>query len=218
MWLEPAHGMDFPDPYIDPATGLLRNKVNAQTQVVLDTAEGDLVYARMIQLLKSPPEPTSDLTELAEIHRHLFQDLYDWAGEIRTVDIRKPVEGATPFMPVSFVHRGGQYAAEELYKDKDLKGLNRDQLVSRLSHHYDQFNYVHPFREGNGRTQRFMFSRIVRDAGWGLHWTRVTGETNDHASRIAAEQQDLQHLKAMFDQIVEKAVPTAEKQPGRNRE
>lgn len=210
LWLEPAHGMAFPDPYIDPATGILRNKVNAQSQVALDMAEGDLVYARMIQLLISPPEPTGDLTELSAIHRHLFQDLYDWAGKIRTVDIRKPIEGATPFIPVSFVHRGGQHAAEDLHNDNDLKGLSRDQFVSRLAHHYDQFNYIHPFREGNGRTQRFMFSRIAHDAGWNLDWQRVTGVTNDHASRIATDQQDFQPLEAMFDQIVEKTVPQAE--------
>lgn len=207
--------MACPDPYIDRATGILRNKVNAQTQVALDAAEGDLVYARMIQLLKSPPHPTGDLTELAAIHRHLFQDLYDWAGEIRTLDIRKPIGGATPFMPVSFVDRGGQHAAEDLHNDNDLKGLHRDQFISRLAHHYDQFNYVHPFREGNGRTQRFMFSRIARDAGWSLDWQRVTGETNDRASRIATDQQNLRPLKAMFDHIVEKA---AENRPRRDRE
>lgn len=199
--------MAFPDPYTDPATGILRNKVNAQTQVALETAEGDLVYARMVQLLKSPPEPTGDLAELCAIHRHLFQDLYDWAGEIRTVDIRKPIEGTTPFMPVSFVHRGGRYAAEDLYNDNELKGLSQDQFVSRLAHHYEQFNYVHPFRDGNGRTQRFMFSRIAYDAGWSLDWQRVTGETNDQASRLATDQQDFRPLELMFGQIVEKAVP-----------
>lgn len=197
-WRELAHGMASPDPYIDPATKILRNKVNAQTQVALDTAEGDLVYVRTIQLLKSQPEPTGDLTELAAIHRHLFHDLYDWAGEIRTVDIRKPAEGAAPFMPVSLVRRGGQRAAEDLHNDNDLKGLSRDQFVSCLVHHYDQFNYVHPFREGNGRTQRFMFSRIAHDAGWSLDRQRVTGETNDHASRVANDHQALQPLDAMF--------------------
>lgn len=198
--------MAFLDPYIDPSTGILRNKVGARTQVALDTAEGDLVYVRMVQLLAVPPEPTGDLSELCAIHRHLFQDVYDWAGEIRSVDIRKPVEEAVPFMPVSFVHRGGQYAAEDLHDEEDLKGLGREQFISRLAHHYEQFNYVHPFREGNGRTQRFMFSRVAHDAGWHLRWQAVTGETNDRASRIATAQGDLGPLEEMFEGIVERAI------------
>jgi fido (protein-threonine AMPylation protein) len=48
-----------------------------------------------------PPKPTGDLTELCAIHRHLFQDLYDWAGQVRTVDIRTNVEGAEFFIALA---------------------------------------------------------------------------------------------------------------------
>ncbi len=64
--------------------------------------------------------------------------------------------------------------------------------------------YVHPFREGNGRAQRAFWDRVARDAGWYLDWTGVTGEVNDHASRVGSERQDLGPLIAMFDQIVTK--------------
>lgn len=203
--------MAFTDPYVDPATGILRNKINAQTQVALDVAEGDLVYARMIQLLQAPPRPSGDLDELSAVHSHLFQDLYDWAGQVRTVDIRKQGENAVPFMPVSVVHRGIQNAGEQLHADNDLKGLSRDRFVSRLAHHYDQFNYAHPFREGNGRTQRFMFSRIARDAGWELDWQQVTGEINNTASRIAGDTGEIGPLHQMFGHIVTEATPQADR-------
>lgn len=199
--------MAFADPYIDPATGILRNNVNAQTQVALDKAEGDLVYARLIQLLEAPPRPTGDLNELSAIHGHLFQDLYDWAGDVRTVDIYK----SAPFMPVSFVHRGAQHASEQLHEDGDLKGLSRGRFVSRLAHHYAQFNFVHPFREGNGRTQRFMFSRIARDAGWEIDWQKVTGEINNMASRVAHEAVEIGPLQQMFDRIVTEATPPSDR-------
>lgn len=84
---------EFVDPYLDPETGLLRNKVGARTKVALEEAEGDLSFARLIQFMDHPVKPTGDLDELRSIHRHLFQDVYDWAGELRTVDIRKNVEG-----------------------------------------------------------------------------------------------------------------------------
>lgn len=81
---------DFTDPYIDPETGILRNKVGARSQRDLDAAEADLAAARAYRLiLTNPIKPTGDLDELRAIHRHLFQDVYDWAGELRTVDISK---------------------------------------------------------------------------------------------------------------------------------
>lgn len=162
---------EFVDPYLDPETGLLRNKVGAQTKVALDEAEGDLSFARLVQLMDHPVKPTGDLDELRAIHRHLFQDVYDWAGELRTVDIRKNVEGAQFFLPVSMIGRAAGYAEGE------LRGMSREQFIDRLAYHYDQFNYVHPFREGNGRTQRVFWNRVARDAGWQLDWREVHGAT-----------------------------------------
>ena len=195
--------MNAHDPYIDPATGILRNLVGARTQADLDRAEADLTAARAIELADRPPAPTGDLDELRGIHRALFQDVYDWAGEVRTVDIRKNVDGAKHFLPVSMIERSAGFAAEQLRDDNMLRGLDRDRFVDRLAHHYDQFNYVHPFREGNGRTQRLFWDRVSRVAGYELDWQHVTGRENDRASRTASEQQDLGPLRAMFDRITE---------------
>jgi cell filamentation protein len=92
-------GEEFLDPYLDPETGILRNLIGARTKESLDDAEGSLSFTRLVQLMDRPPMPTGDLTELRAIHHHLFQDLYDWAGQLRTVDIRKNVEGAQFFLP-----------------------------------------------------------------------------------------------------------------------
>ncbi|WP_260425043.1 Fic family protein [Arachnia propionica] len=89
--------------------------------------------------------------------------------------------------------------------------MNREQFIERLAHHYDQFNYVHPFREGNGRAQRVFWNRVARDAGWQLDWRTVHGATNDQASRAAAEQQDFGPLCQMFDQIVSSAASPEER-------
>ncbi len=193
---------EFTDPYLDPETGLLRNKLNARTKVTLDDAEGDLSFVRLMQLMDRPPPATSDLGELHAIHRHLFQDVYEWAGELRTVDIRKNVEGAEFFLPVVMIGRASDYASAELRGDDMLRGMDHDRFINRLAYHYDQFNYIHPFREGNGRTQRVFWNRIGRDAGWQLDWRGVHGEVNDAACRAASERQDLAPLQGMFDQIV----------------
>jgi cell filamentation protein len=189
------------DPYLDPATGVLRNLVGARNQVALDTIESDLVFARVMQLLDHPPEPTGDLDELCAIHRHLFQDVYDWAGKPRTVDIRKNVSGAEFFIAWSRIPIAAVYVAEQLRRDHALRGLPRHRFVARLAHHYGEFNYVHPFREGNGRTHRVFWGRVAQTAGWQLDWRRVHGAVNDRASS-AAMNQDYEPLRAMFDSIV----------------
>lgn len=128
------------DPYIDPDTGLLRNLVGARTQDTLDRAEGTMVATRAIQLADHPIRATGDLEEFRAIHRQLFQDVYPWAGEVRTVDIRKNVDGAKHFLSVSVIDRGSMFAAGELRDDNMLRGTDRDQFIDRLSYHYDQWN------------------------------------------------------------------------------
>lgn len=191
------------DPYLDPATGILRNLVGALTQRELDAAESALAHGRGLELLTpGTARATGDLEEFRAIHRHLFQDVYEWAGEIRSVDMRKNVQGAQFFLPVSMIERAAGFSAEQLRDDKMLRGLDRDSFIERLSHHYDQWNYIHPFREGNGRTQRTFWNRIARDAGWRLDWTRTTEQENVAASRAAAENEDLAPLRAMFTRVV----------------
>lgn len=87
---------DFVDPYLIPGSTVLRNLVGATTAADLAMAEGDLSFARALQLLDEPPIATYDLNDLRRIHFHLFQDVYDWAGELRTVDVRKNVPGRHP--------------------------------------------------------------------------------------------------------------------------
>lgn len=185
------------DPYLDPHTGILTNLIGARA-----AAEADLVAVRTLQLFRHPPAPTRDLAELQAIHRHLFQDVYPWAGQLRTVDLRKTVPGAKPFLPVSMITRSAGFVFDQLRQDRYLQHLDRDRFIERLAYHYDQVNYLHPFREGNGRTQRFFFDSLAVTAGWWLDWTQVTGAVNDAASRTAAEEHDLTVLQEMFAVIL----------------
>ncbi|MFV0320640.1 MAG: Fic/DOC family protein [Microbacterium sp.] len=202
---------DFIDPYLDPESGLLRNLVGAQTKSALDDAEGALSFTRLVQLMDRPVKPTGDLDELRAIHRHLFQDAYAFAGELRTVDIRKNEEGAQFFLPVSMIERAAMFAAGELREDNALRGLSREKFIDRLAYHYDAFNYIHPFREGNGRTQRVFWNRVASTEGWQLDWRAVRGATNDEACRAASERRDFGPLREMVDQIVTKATPWLER-------
>ena len=114
----------FVDPYIDLRTGVLRNLVGAGTWDELRNAEGELVAMRTSEFLRELPlEPTGTLDDLRLIHRWLFRDACDWAGEVRTIEIRKAGEGAQFFPPSANIPRGIAWARSELEKDDFLVGL-----------------------------------------------------------------------------------------------
>ncbi len=193
---------DFVDPYIDANTGVLRNLVNARTYDELRNAEGELAASRMGELIETMNHSMKgSLDDFQMIHRKLFGDIYDWAGNLRTVEIRKNAEGSEYFLPSSNIVMGMAWAQEELRKDNMLKGFTREIFIERLAYHYDNYNFIHPFREGNGRTQRLFWSLLCHDAGYELNWLLVTGEENDEASRMAAEDRDYSALIAMFGKI-----------------
>jgi cell filamentation protein len=192
---------DGPDPYLDPDTGILRNLVGASSEQELSAAVADLPAARQLQLLAHPPKPSRDLDEVRAIHRALFQDVYDWAGQVRVVDLRTMTEGAEPFLPVRSIERASMFFAAELRRDTMLRGLSRDQFVQTLPYHYTNLNSIHPFRAGNGRAQRVFWSLVARDAGWHLDWRAVRGEVNERASQASREQLEFGPLVEMFDAI-----------------
>ncbi len=194
--------MTFIDPYFDKSIGDLRNLLNAKTSQELSKLEPQVVFANELELESASIPRSNDLNEVLAIHRQLFKGVYDWAGQIRTVDIRKNGEDTEYFLVVSKILDAGNYVFTELAKENHLKDLGEDAFVKRLAYYYDQLNYIHPFREGNGRTQRVFWSRVARDAGYTINWDAVMDGENDEASRLAAEAMDLSGLETMFKRIV----------------
>ncbi|GAA3908827.1 Fic/DOC family protein [Microbacterium invictum] len=190
------------DPYLIPGTDVLRNRLGIVSTDELSAAEADLSFARALQLLEAPVAATNDLEELQRIHFHLFQDVYDWAGQIRTIDVRKDVPGAQFFLPHGYIGHAAAICFAELAEDNHLANLPRAAFVDKLACHYEKINYIHPFREGNGRVQRIYWNRVALAAGWQLDWRPVHGEENHTAARIGSDQQDLGPLATMFDKIV----------------
>lgn len=127
-------------------------------------------------------------------HRQLFQDLFSWAGELRTVDMRRG-DGQF-FAPCSGIGLNVHHVLSSLREENCLKGLQRETFIARLAVFYDQLNFVHPFREGNGRTQRLFWSRVAYDAGWVLDWRPIHGAQLDEVSRVAREEASLEPLIA----------------------
>ena len=189
-------------PYFDESIGELRNLLSATSSAQFKEIEPQIVFANELELQSLTIPRTNDLTELLTLHKQLFGNVYDWAGQIRTVDIKKSDADAEFFLIVSKIPEAAHYVFSELAKENYLKHLQQPRFIKRLAYFYDQLNYIHPFREGNGRTQRVFWSRVAQDAGYEIDWSGVIGDENDEASRLAAEQMDRRLLEEMFARIV----------------
>lgn len=189
---------EFIDPYLDLETGILRNFAGANTQEKLRKAETDV--AGMAELTLGDVPRSNNLAELQAIHRALFGKIYDWAGEIRTVDIKKGSEEF--FLFVFQVSEGAKFVFDEPAKENTLKDLSKEDFVKRLAYSYEQVNFIHPFREGNGRTQRVFWNRVAADAGYFIDWSQVVGGELDKASVEGREYHNLEPLEEMFARIV----------------
>jgi len=122
---------DFVDPYLISGTTVLRNLVGATTSTELAAAEADLSFACATQLLNDPVPATNDLVELTAIHFRLFQDVYEWAGPLCTVNVKKDIPGADFFMPYDFIELAAANCFQDLADEEHLKGLERETFVER---------------------------------------------------------------------------------------
>ena len=185
------------DPYSDPVTGVLHNKFGLRTAAELEGAEREITHAALILLEESPVSPSYDLSHLREIHKRIFGDIYEWAGQIRTVTIAK---GAMFCLP-QYIDSSAAVVFRELYDEDCLRGLRRDAFVRRLAHYLGEVNALHPFREGNGRAQRAFFGHLARDAGFRLAWQHLDPLRNVEAS-VAIMRGDPEPMREMLDALV----------------
>jgi len=184
------------DPYSDPVTRVLYNKLGLGTAAGLEAAEREITHAALILLDESPVSPSYDLPHLQEIHKRIFGDIYEWAGQIRTVAIAK---GAMFCLP-HYIDSSAAVIFGELHDEDCLRGLRRDAFVGRLAHYLGEVNALHPFREGNGRAQRAFFGQLARDAGFTLAWQHLAPARNVEAS-AAIMRGDPEPMREMLDAL-----------------
>ena len=188
---------DGSDHYAYPDTQVLRNKADIRDQVALDAFEADATAVRMLELIEAPIQGTFDLRHLCDVHHPLFQDVYDWAGEIRTVDISREGSRFASFAQIeSYLGRELSRLASEDF----LRGLEPDRLIARLTHYMSEINAVHPFREGNGRVQRFFCSQLASQAGYFIDFETVD-QARMYEAMIASFNGDETQLAVLFDEI-----------------
>lgn len=207
------------DPYIDQDSGVLRNNLGYKDAADLATAEYELAEMRTNELISRPLPKKITFKTLQSIHKHLFQDVYDWAGKIRTVDISK---GQTIFAHCARIEPEAEKLIEQIHKENDLVGLSPQKFCERLSHYFNEMNVIHPFREGNGRATRLFFSQIAARAGYKLNFSNISQE-----EWVRACEHGYKHDSSMLQDLFERntsplatlpSPPGIEKLPNKMRE
>jgi len=143
------------DPYCYDGTGVLRNIPGIRDQAALDAFEAVSTMQRSDELL---PTGRMSVRHYQAIHHHLFQDVYPWAGKFRTVRISKNT--STFCYPENMRKEMGKLFAD-LRRTKYLRGLSRERFAVHAAHFLASLNAIHPFREGNGRTQMIFLVLLV---------------------------------------------------------
>jgi len=162
--------------YCYPNTNVLINKLNIRDEEQLEKAELRITALRMYQLETTHPlaEETWDLNYLKAIHGYIFQDIYAFAGEIREEQIAK---GGFQFASPLYIEEQAKELFNQLKAEHYLKGQNKDKIIHRLAYYYSEINVLHPFREGNGRTQRTFLHSLAAHNAYKLDWSLANKDT-----------------------------------------
>ena len=185
---------DSGDPYLNKESGVLRNLLGLKDQAGLDKAESSLSFLRTSEMRERPVKGEFDLAHLQEIHKRLFGDVYDWAGQIRQVEIQK---GNTAFALQTAIEGAARQLFALLAQEQQLHGLNIDEFSARAGHYLGEINVLHPFREGNGRTQREFMGQLVEASGYKIDWS-VTGQADMIRASIEAYNGDSSGLARLI--------------------
>lgn len=155
--------------YCYPNTSILINKLNIKDDKVLFEMERKLVSLRIDELIDKPLKGNFDFDYLKSIHKFLFQDIYKWAGIPRTCAIAKNNLFCLP----EYI---GSYASDvfnNLSKEKYYINYDYDIKLNKLVDLFSDINALHPFREGNGRSQREFIEALAKINGIYLDLTSV---------------------------------------------
>ena len=153
-----------------PNTTVLENRFNIREQSKLDEVESVITTARIAECLQTPKVDSFDFSHYKQVHNYIFKDLYDWAGQVRTVNISKK---GTDFCPAAEIEAQGKKIFERLASVHFFAGLSYESFLEELVDFYCATNYLHPFREGNGRTQRVFLSQLSEHAGFHLDFSTI---------------------------------------------
>lgn len=167
--------------YCYPNTDILINKENIKDGILLDQFEREIVSLNQLYLESTPVKGNFDLIHLKDIHKFLFHEIYYWAGDLRTVAIAKTDMFCLPQYIESY--------AEDIFTKLEYENYylkyNTETKVKKLVELFSDINAMHPFREGNGRTQREFIECLAKVIGIDLDLSQISQDDMIIASHEA---------------------------------
>lgn len=145
------------------------------------------------------------------IHKALFEDIYPWAGTIREVDLFK---GNSAFAPARFLDGSLNDLFDNLKRDNFLSGFSAKEVAELSSYYMLELNFIHPFREGNGRTKRYFMKQLVKGAGYNLDLESIRSEDLVMADILAFDdaESDIKANPSYFKFLINSAVKPFDKE------
>jgi cell filamentation protein len=184
------------DPYCYPGTNILVNRLGLRDQAKLDAYEAMITAQRGEEPL---PRGRLGYAHYRAIHRHLFQDVFDWAGKPRSVRIAK---SGSMFCYPEHIDGEMRKLFDGLSRDGFLRNLTAGEFAARAAHVLAELNAIHPFREGNGRTQLTYLVLLATHAGHPLALERMNPSAMLSAM-IASFKSDEGPLAALIGGLIE---------------
>ena len=150
-------------------TSCLINKLGIRDEEKLSEIEAQITFARAVMLEDQPINGSFDFDHYKKIHEYLFSDLYEWAGKARTINISKR---RTVFLSADLIEKVGEKCFSKV-KNGHFEDLSFETFAEKIAFFYNEVNFLHPFREGNGRTQRVFFTQLIRHYGYDINFGDV---------------------------------------------
>jgi cell filamentation protein len=185
--------------YSDAKTGILRNLQDISDPDVLLFVESSAVTKRLYELYEIPIK-IKGIESLFLIHKHLFQDVYAWAGKKRTVEISKD---GKQFFPTTHFDNAFRYIDTLIDEFKGTPKDNKERLAEKLAEILDNVNYLHPFREGNGRAQREFLRLLAIEKGLTLNLNPPDNKSVHERYMKGTIESDLKTLTDLIFELIE---------------
>ncbi len=185
---------DYKSPYCYEDTYVLKNNLNIRDKEKLDIVEGVISLDRITFLQENPMKGKFDVNHLMKIHKFIFGGIYPFAGKFRNEEINKGGE----FAPTYYLGESVKDLLGKLSKEKYLKGLDVDKTAEKLAYYMSELNFAHPFREGNGRTNREFIRTLALKNGYKLDWDRIESNELLNATIVGTRDYDLNPLTQLI--------------------
>lgn len=193
------------DPYVYPGTDILRNLADIRDPEALARFETEASIRRYLEIRRQPVPGRFDTEHLKAVHHYLFQDVYAWAGQFRTTVLGKQEFEGGPvryFVPPHLLEHEAERIFGFLRRSRILGGLSQHEFATQAALLLGSLNTLHPFREGNGRSQRLFVETVAHQAGHQLYFDVVSRERMVQAS-ILSTNNDSAMMVRLFHEITD---------------